>query len=375
MDETEKKKFAAEAKFLRANFYFDLIRLFKNVPLLLNTVSANDMYNVEQALPADVYAAIEQDLNDAIPNLPLTVPAATEGGRATQGAAKALLGKVLLQQDKFADAATQLAAVNGTPGVVGQYGYQLLDNFGDLFKIDNKLNRESIFEICHTNTSGGGWDDPNEGNIMCVIVGPRTYTKLTDDAPDYMSGWSFLPITEDLFDAIKGDPRCKYTVANLDSLEKSGIASYAKGYKNTGYFIEKFAGRMSDRPVGMPGEPDMNFPQNMYEIRLADTYLMEAEALVRGGGDLARAASLLTAVRSRSGLGVIEATFENIKQERRWELVGEGHRWFDLVRWGDASSVLASRGFVKGKHEILPIPLLELENTKLEQSKEWGGTR
>jgi hypothetical protein len=66
---------------------------------------------------------------------------------------------------------------------------------------------------------------------------------------------------------------------------------------------------------------------------------------------------------------------DNIKLERRLELAGEGHRWFDLVRWGDAATVLAGRGFVAGKHEILPIPLNELNNTKLEQSKEYGGTR
>jgi hypothetical protein len=113
----------------------------------------------------------------------------------------------------------------------------------------------------------------------------------------------------------------------------------------------------------------------MYEIRLADTYLMEAEALVMAGTDLTRAADLLNAVRARIGLSAVAATMDNIKLERRLELAGEGHRWFDLVRWGDAATVLAGRGFVAGKHEILPIPLNELNNTKLEQSKEYGGTR
>lgn len=376
MDEAEKRRFVAEAKFLRAVFYFDLIRLFKNIPLIMEPVPANQMYDVVQALPAEVYAAMEKDLNEAIPDLPRTIPVDTEGGRATQGAGKSLLGKVLLQQEKFLQAAEQFKEVNGDiPGNVSQYGYKLLSNYGDLFVIKNKFNSESIFEICHTNTSGGGWDDPNEGNLICVILGPRVYTKLKDNAPDYMSGWSFLPLTVDLFNTIKNDPRCPYTVANLDSLERNGIATYEKGYMNTGYFLEKFVGRMSDRPNGMPGEPDMNFPQNMYEIRLADTYLLEAEALVRGNGDINRAAGLLNAVRTRVGLPPVAATFENIKRERRLELVGEGHRWFDLVRWGDAATVLKDRGFVAGKHEILPIPLLELENTKLEQSKEWGGTK
>jgi hypothetical protein len=116
----------------------------------------------------------------------------------------------------------------------------------------------------------------------------------------------------------------------------------------------------------------------MYEIRLADTYLMEAEARVRNGeSGLAgtRSYALLNAVRARVGLPAIQATFDNIFNERHLELAGEGKRWFDLVRTGRAATVLASRGFVAGKNEILPIPLLELDNTKIEQSKEWGGTK
>src|SRR5690606_31036154 len=106
----------------------------------------------------------------------------------------------------------------------------------------------------------------------------------------------------------------------------------------------------------------------MYEIRLADTYLMEAEALVRGNGDADRAADLLDAVRARVGLNPVAATMDNIMQERRLELATEGHRWFDLVRTGKAAEVLGPMGFVAGKHEILPIPLEELTNTKLVQN-------
>src|SRR5690606_9437905 len=118
-----------------------------------------------------------------------------------------------------------------------------------------------------------------------------------------------------------------------------------------------------------------NFPQNIYDIILADTYLLEAEALVRGGGNATRAAALLNAVRERVGLGPVATTFETIKRERILELAGEGHRLFDLVRWGDAAAALGDRGFVAGKHEVFPIPLLELDNTLLEQNKEYGGTK
>jgi len=101
---------------------------------------------------------------------------------------------------------------------------------------------------------------------------------------------------------------------------------------------------------------------------------MEAEALVKAGqsgGPGSRAYELLNAVRARVGLSPIEATDDNIFKERRLELAGEGHRWFDLVRTGRAAAALGDRGFKTGKHEVLPIPLLELENTKLQQNPEW----
>jgi len=113
------------------------------------------------------------------------------------------------------------------------------------------------------------------------------------------------------------------------------------------------------------GAVELNFQQNDYIIRLADTYLLEAEAL---GATGTRAQALLDAVRLRAGLTSVPVSMDAIKTERRLELAGEGHRFFDLVRWGDAAAKLASRGFKAGKNEILPIPSLELQGTKLVQN-------
>jgi starch-binding outer membrane protein, SusD/RagB family len=243
-----------------------------------------------------------------------------------------------------------------------------------------KYNSESIFEVGFTNKSAGNWNCTacTEGNILNIMTGPRGYNPTSATAPDYISGWSYFPVTQSLHDVMRPDPRFIYTIADLDSMKAKGVATYTPGGQNTGYFIEKFAGRKSNSPVGLPGAQELNYPQNMYEIRLADAYLMEAEALVRGGIDGGTAGTrsyqLLNAVRARVGLPPISATFDNIKKERRLELAGEGHRWFDLVRWGDAATVLAADGFVAGKHEYLPIPQNELNNTKLQQSQAWGGS-
>lgn len=361
-----KNRYIAEGKFLRAYYYFDLVRLFKNVPLFTAPVATEEIYNQEQADPAAVFAQIEKDLKEAIPVLPPTVPVATEGGRATQGAAKALLGKVILWQNdnsRMQEAANLLDDVNK---VGNAYGYSLLPNFGDIFRPDRKFNSESIFEISHTAAANGSWNNWGgvEGNVYTQMIGPRAYS-----GQIYETGWGFNPVRKELKDLMYGDPRYQYTIADLDSMVTAGAAtSYEASYQNTGYFVQKFAPLKQWKSTG-GGNAELNYLNNVMEIRLADTYLMEAECLVRApGGDLVKAAGYLNAVRARVGLGPVAATLDNIALERRKELATEGHRWFDLVRTGKAATALASKGFQAGKHEILPIPLNELTNTKLKQN-------
>lgn len=361
IQESLRARFAAEAKFLRAYYYFDLVRLFKNVPLFTSLVAPADMFNVTQAKPEDVFAQIEKDLNEAIPVLPETV-SASENGRVTKMAAIALLGKVILWQNdesRMHEAADLFEQVNTSPN------YALMENFGDIFLPDHKFNSESIFEIIHTSSAAGywgPWPPAGEGNIFVQMCGPRSYS-----GPTYMAGWGFNPIVMDLVNLLKHDPRYRYTVANIDSLQKAGVCSYAPGYQNTGYFIQKYA-PLKEFQATSGGDPVLMYPNDYIEIRLADTYLMEAEALVRAGGDLDKAAFYLNKVRARVGLPPIAATLENIYKERRLELATEGHRFFDLVRTGQAATALAFKGFTAGKNELLPIPLTEMANTKLVQN-------
>lgn len=373
MDASLITRYTAECKALRAQYYFNLVRMFKNIPLITVPLAGSEYYSVLQAPPAAIYAQMEKDLNEAIPNLPATVPA-EEAGRLTKGAAKALLGKIYLYDpagDKKALAAAELAAVNGIPGGTSQYGYKLLTNYADLWIIDNKYNTESILEVGHTNASSAHWGNwgggAAEGNIINTMCGPRNYTKIGASAPDLPSGWSFNVFTQAFYDVIKTDPRFGATVLDLKALTAANQASYIGGYQDTGYFLNKFIPRKADVTTGT-GEPVLNYRQNSYVIRLADTYLLEAEAL---GGTGTRAQALLDAVRARVGLGSIPVSIANIKAERRLELAGEGHRFFDLVRWNDAATVLASRGFKAGKNEIFPIPYQELQNTKIVQNPEY----
>lgn len=374
MNDQTRKRFIAEAKVLRSLYYFELVRIFRNVPLILQPIKFNDdYYNIKQAKPEDVYTQIENDITSSISDLMITASGSNEKGRITQGTARAILGKIYLYDKKYNLAAAQFEMVNGTPGGTSQYGYKLVNNFADLWKIDNKFTTESILEVMHTNLGNSDWSfwgsGKDEGNSINVMLGIISYGVNTTQpnhelVPKIYSGWGFNPITTDLFNFMQGDPRLDATIFNAKKLKDENKITYSPGFRDTGYFLNKYLPRTTDTST-LPGATELNFRQNYIAIRLADTYLMEAEAL---GGTGARAQALLDAVRTRVGLTSIPVSMQAIKDERRRELVGEGHRFFDLVRWGDAPAKLGSRGFTSGKNEILPIPFNELTNTALVQN-------
>ncbi|UPQ76326.1 RagB/SusD family nutrient uptake outer membrane protein [Chryseobacterium nepalense] len=376
MNDQTRKRFIAEAKVLRSLYYFELLRMFKNIPLVLKPILVtDDYYNIPQAKPEDVYSQIEGDIISAINDLPMTIPASNKAelGRITQGSARAILGKIYLYDKKYTQAAAEFAQVNGTPGGTSQYGYKLVTNFADLWAVDNKFTSESILEVMHTNGSNADWgfwgSGKDEGNSVNQMVGIISYGKVdtspvVNTAPNIHKGWGFNPATDNLFAFMQGDPRLDATIFNAKALVQQNKITYSPGFRDTGYFLNKYLPRTQDETT-LPGVVELNFRQNYIAIRLADTYLMEAEAL---GGSGARAQALLDAVRARVGLSSVPVSMQAIKDERRRELAGEGHRWFDLVRWGDAPAILGSRGFTAGKNEILPIPFNELTNTALKQN-------
>jgi hypothetical protein len=378
MDETKKARFMAEVKALRAYYYLDLVRMFKNVPLILTPLTKEEIPLVMQAAPADVYAQIEKDLIEAIPNLPITLPP-NELGRLTKGAATALLGKAYLYDNKKPEAAAQFALVNGTPGGTSSYGYKLMDNFAQLWDKLHEFNSESILEISYSDKSNADWGNfergDDEGNVAAQLMGIRDYSRkaagVTAGLPDYINGWGFMVVTKDLQTAMQGDPRYASTIFDAGTYrgtgndDPNGLLKYTDSYNETGYHFIKYAPVNEDIKAA---NPFLNFGINTYVIRLADTYLMEAEAL---GGTGARAQALLDAVRARVGLGSVPVSLNAIYAERRLELAGEGHRWFDLVRTGQAAAKLAFKGFTANKNEAFPIPYSEFNNTKMVQNQNY----
>lgn len=155
------------------------------------------------------------------------------------------------------------------------------------------------------------------------------------------------------------DIRRDLSVLDIEAWAAETGATYAEGYKHTGYFNRKYLPRENNNV----GDANLTQPNNYRSIRYADVLLMAAEALNRGGRDDSEARTYLNEVRDRAGLDGVEAAgnalTEIIYEERRKELVGEGHRFFDLVRTGRAADNID--GFTTGKNELFPIPLEEIE--------------
>jgi hypothetical protein len=354
-----KARVIGEAKFLRGYFYFNLVRFFGRVPLILHPLATSELYSQKQVEPADIYKQIEKDLTDAANTAEIpqaSTLAATEKGRITKGTVWAVLGSAILFQNnngRMQEAADWFEKVNNPAA-----GYHLESSYAQIFDPNNRFGPESVFEIPHAaNSAWGDWGFLNgsEGNIVVQMIGMRDY-----QGPTFAVGWGFNPITTSLANFLKSDPRYTATVIDAVALKATGV-TYTNNFQETGYYIRKFAPIASLKAT--QGVPELNWVGNELRIRLADTYLLEAEALVRAGNAGTKAKDYLDAVRGRVGLGSIPATLDNIYDERRRELATEGQRFWDLVRTGKAAAVLGAKGFAAGKHEVLPIPQNEIDIT------------
>ena len=339
-----------QTRFLRAYYNFELVKWFGDIPFKIDSrIQFGDQFELPRTPKEEVFALIEEDLIYAADNLPYVQ---TEVGRVTKGAAQGLLGKVYLYQDKFSEAAAVLEdLINNGP-------HDLLEDYTTMFENDNENNIESVFEIQYTDLEGAGFDclQCSEGNVAVGFNGIRNYT-----GPVFESGFSFNVPTQEVVDEFEpGDLRLDTAILDIEAWAAETGATYSEGFEHTGYFNRKYIARQGDLNTG---DANLTNPNNYRAIRFADVLLMAAEALNRGGIDDTRAQLYLNRVRERAGLPEVMAagvTLTNaIYHERRVELVGEGHHFFDLVRTGRAAAEID--GFQSGKHELFPIPSIEIQ--------------
>lgn len=349
-----KNAIIAQAYFLRAYYNFELVKWFGPIPIKPEArFAVGDEQSLPRASTEDVYSYIEQDLLAAIESLPTT---ASQAGRITQGAAQSLLGKAYLYQGKFEEAATVLDQV------ISSERYSLVSDYESIFENEGENGPGSIFEVQYTDLEGASFDcfQCSEGNIAVGFNGIRQY-----NGPLFDSGFSFNVPTQELVDSFEtGDQREDVAVLDIVRWAARYNATYGTGYEHTGYFNRKYIARKGDSNIG---DQNLTNPNNYRAIRYADVLLMAAEAhSKKSSPDDLTARTYLNLVRERafgntsravsaSGSALQDAIFH----ERRVELAGEGHRFFDLVRTGKAQQEIT--GFTPNKNELFPIPLEEIQ--------------
>lgn len=311
MDPGLKKQYQGEARFTRALVYFNLVRFFGDVPLVLKSIeSEEEAYTFLRTPVQDVYSQIQSDLLFAADNLPGKYDS-NNIGRVTSGAALSLLGKVYVTKGEFDQA---LPVLNQ---VVTSNLYKLLPDYEKVFDVGNKNNEEIIFDVQYLGGAGFG-----EGSNFSIAFAPAgSGTEITSGG----SPGSANSGTLDLYNAFEaGDLRKKVSIAFWPSPDSL-------------YYTLKF----KDRPIAA-NEGKSNWPV----IRYADILLLLSETR-NETGDVAGALNSLNQVRARAGLPVLNDAGQAelrqaIQRERRVELCFEGHRWFDLLRTGTMLSTMRS---------------------------------
>lgn len=371
MDEALKKRIIGEAYFLRGYFYFQLCNIFGNIPLILEPKNPDEM-QVANSTRVEVYLQVETDFIEAVENfesaldLDPGIYPGSEKGRATRGAAKALLAKTYLFEEKWSEALAATIEVES-------YGFSLLPVYQHNFNVLYENNSESIFEIQHL---------ANKSPVM----GSRLNQWL---APRAESGYGFNEPTQSFFNEFEVttpeniyDPRLDYTLGRDGEIWFDDIL-YNPSWSSTGYNQKKYLQPISQIPRNRRGDADLN----LTVIRFAEILLIQAEALCElDRGD--EALIPLNRVRKRAresylfdenleGFGTIpdgllpdvtttdqQQLRDAIRHERRVELGFECQRYFDVIRYGElyANNALSNKAnFIYTTHNAFPIPQSELE--------------
>jgi len=396
-----RSRYVAEARFLRAFYYFRLVRLFGGVPVVEKPIYSAGDWKQPRASVETVYDLILADLAFAAGNLPKKSEYADEDmGRATSGAAQAMLLKANLYlagwyenngnsakaAEKYAD-----AAAAGARFMTDQAAeYSLCPVYADNFTLQGENGPESVFEIQYMLD---GMSDYGEGNGFSRGTFTEVLMRSRSSAFGDYGGWGFNHPTQNLYDEYEaGDPRREATILVPTDAEITNETDEI--YLGNRYLSLKRTLMNPDRTYYVLTH-DSRGEINNIQIRLADVYLMYAEACL-ATSDIPTAKIYLEKVRARAregATGILPAfpygsysdtpadLLKAIRHERRVELAMEGHRWFDLCRWGVASEVMTAymagesaeakaqmSSFIKGKHELMPIPQKEVELGGLEQN-------
>ena len=393
LTEDLKNRYLGEAYFLRGLYYFQLVRVFGGVPLIDEVLESADKWSQPRANAADVYAHVVKDFEEAEALLwNKSKYTEEEAGRATKGAAQAYLVKANLYNHNYDEAYKWGRKFMEEQVSTGEYS--LFSDYQQNFTLAGENGAESVFEIQYMADPMSDYGEGNgftRGTFTTILTRPRQ----TNQGE---TGWGFDHPTHNLYNEFEpGDPRREFTIGTP---EEEYLDHVEVNYLGSPYYNVKTSYREQGSFPSL--DHASRAPLNYRLVRLSDVMLMYAEAALESGKDLGAAKTMLETVRARARAqaqgdalpafpgynGYSDNTDDlraAIRHERRVELAMEGHRWFDLVRWGIAYQVMdrdtGSYGanesaearaemaaFVPGKHELFPIPSEELNLNPMEQN-------
>lgn len=346
IDDATKQQMIAEAKFIRAYHYFNLVNIWGKVPLRLEPTSPSNV-NLGLSEVADIYTQIETDLKEAAAVLPATYGAADKG-RITKGAAFGLLAKAQLYQKKWDEC---IATITNN---VEPLGYTLESNYANLFKLGAENSNEVLFAVRHLSNK-----NPGLGNSLNQWFSPLIENGYYFNNPTASYVAAFDETTTDG----KTDPRLDISIGRDGHAWVNG-EPFDPTWSVTGYLVRKHDQPSSEVPTGTKGDGGLPY---IY-LRYADIVLMKAEAYTEKG-NLSEGVTALDKVRARAGLDKVKAVSQPqmlsaIYTERRRELGFEFHRFFDLMRWGQvvATEALGPNFKWVSPRYYFPLPQTEVDS-------------
>lgn len=381
MDATEKATIVAEAKFLRGLYDFILAIEYKDAPLITTLIQNKSQYFNKKSTQAEIYAQVEKDLTEAIPDLP-KINTDERVGRASQASAIGLLGKVYLYEEKWADAQAQFESLVKNES---SYGLGLLDNYAELFDGNHENSKEAVFEI-QFSTQGGTdiWTNNSPSRVRSTTMGEEL-------APPEVGGWNELWPTQTLLNAMLQEKTADGEV------DPRAYATLAWNYKGCVFYNKPFAKTFGENAIWIrkcqnwwnDDEGDWKSTLDEYAMRYADVLLMLAESYTMQD-QVAKAAPLVQRIRTRAKLADTSATMatwdkatmmQEIMHQRNVEFAREGFHFYDLRRWGTLQQVIKDSGRMGSsnyttKFEYYPIPEAELDNNpNMIQNDAWKSSK
>ncbi|SKC50288.1 Starch-binding associating with outer membrane [Bacteroidales bacterium WCE2008] len=355
-------QYKAEALFLRAYYTHLLWKYYGNIPYF--TEPLPEPYMAKQLSFDEVYEKIMEDIDAAetLDALEMNTNGGNNQARVSKAALLMLKARVVMYKkdsSKYAEVAADMAEI------INSHAFGLMSDFDSIWGNEGEFCKESIFESNQLPT-GKGWGNAwgGYGTNLPAFISPN---ELNDPDGVYKGGWGFGPVRVEAWEMYEdGDVRRE---GSINDWRNKG--SYGARFQNTGLFQKKYAARIGYNDL--PGDQDLNYANNLRIFRYAETLLNYAELVAAGTAEQGgvSAQTCLDEIRTRAGVGSIALSTANVKLERRKEFLGEGMRFWDLIRWGEAEAALTendpanntTRTFKAGKDEFVPIPQSEMSRT------------